>query len=112
MSNSVIQPMAYMHVGIKTKHLLHFLKTYPDRTKVIIDGDGWPVFGEPIGENGNDETTIHVIIAIYDFDLDNNRFVYLQVDPEICAKDNENAYAFITDSADWTKCFDVLFAQS
>lgn len=52
----------HLHVGVDPRSLKAALDAVPG--EVIIDGDGWEVWAEPIGTDNNDDRTLHVVIPV------------------------------------------------
>lgn len=48
-----------LHLGIDVRDLHDILRQLP--TEPAVDGDGWDVWGEPVGSAGNDGSTLHVV---------------------------------------------------
>lgn len=58
--------MPHLHVGVKVADLLMFNKTVISNgfSAPIVDGDGWPVWGEKPGSENNPSDVVHVIIKV------------------------------------------------
>lgn len=59
----------HLHLGVAPANLAFAMRTskqYFDDHRVILDGDGWNVWGQPVGADGNDALTLHVIVPMYD----------------------------------------------
>ena len=58
--------MPHLHVGVKVADLLQFNKTVISAgfSAPIVDGDGWPVWGEKPGSENNPNDVLHVIIKV------------------------------------------------
>lgn len=49
-----------LHLGSDIRDLYDTLRELPPETS--IEGDGWDVWGEPVGTAGNDGSTLHVVV--------------------------------------------------
>lgn len=58
--------MPHLHVGVKVADLLMFNKTIISNgfSAPIVDGDGWPIWGEKPGSENNPSDVMHVIIKV------------------------------------------------
>ena len=58
--------MPHLHVGVKISDLLDFNQLIISNSfnVPIVDGDGWPVWGERPGSENNPSDVLHVIIRV------------------------------------------------
>lgn len=53
------------HVGVHVRNLITVQRNIrANGLTPILDGDGWQVWGEEVGRNGNDDTIMHVVINV------------------------------------------------
>lgn len=94
--------MYHLHVGVKPKQM-KTVQSIAFRLGItpLIDGDGWTVWGERLGVNGNDKKTLHVILPVES--QWEARFVAKLLLGETQVTSGTGEYAVLTDAGVWSQ---------
>lgn len=94
----------HLHIGLAPKSLNRFFRSLSSyssdvngRLSYTIDGDGWNVWGEGVDVNGNDPSTLHIIVNVNDEEQANE---VLALAP-MFVRHKDGFDALLTDRENW-----------
>jgi hypothetical protein len=93
-----------LHIGVDVTHLNAVTRSsHPIRW--VIDGDGWEVWGESVGDDNNDATTLHLISAEAVGDVAARQIVtdLLEHLVPMLRNTEPGTVAVLTDVSDWSE---------
>lgn len=88
----------HLHIGVKPLQLDRVVRAlFTEDFSIELNGDGWNAWGDRVGSSGNDDATMHGIIAVKDVETARKVVAIL---PETSINKDGDKYV-LTDDESW-----------